>query len=114
MLSLLIVVLVLLSIVNECYCFAPSTSIRKITKLNLIPNDFLSSSLLLSNEEVVKAVDTATGEVSRFSQVDKTGVIGFFAGFIEQGIDLVHTLLNGAGLQYTYGIAIIVLTCLSK
>jgi len=115
----LLIVVILLSIVNESHGFVSSSSssssllLRKITKTKLIPND-ITSSLLLSDEGITKAVDTAAGEVSRFSQVDKTGVIGFFADGIEKAIDLVHSLLNGAGLEYSYGISIIILTCLSK
>jgi len=115
----LLIVVILLSIVNESHGFVSSSSssssllLRKITKTKLIPND-ITSSLLLSDEGITKAVDTATGEVSRFSQVDKTGVIGFFADYIEKAIDLVHSLLNGVGVEYSYGIAIIILTCLSK
>ena len=114
----LLIVVILLSIVNESHGFVSSSSsssllLRKITKTKLIPND-ITSSLLLSDEGITKAVDTAAGEVSRFSQVDKTGVIGFLADYIEKAIDLVHSLLNGVGVEYSYGIAIIILTCLSK
>ena len=119
-LFLLLIVVILLSIINESHGFVSSSSsssssllLRKITKTKLIPND-ITSSILLSDEDITKAVETATGEVSRFSQVDKTGVIGFFADGIEKAIDLVHSLLNGVGVEYSYGIAIIILTCLSK
>jgi hypothetical protein len=121
---LLLLVIVVLSIIYDCNGFAPSSLriIKSKSKLNLVPEvnhvfDALQqhgSSLWLADEEIAKAVDAASSEVSRFSQVDKTGVIGFFADGIEKAIDLVHTLLQGAGLQYTYGIAIIILTCLSK
>lgn len=119
---LLLLVIVVLSIIYECKCFAPSSFriIKCKSKLNLVPEvnhgvfDALhGSSLWLADEEIAKAVDAAS-EVSRFSQVDKTGVIGFFADGIEKAIDLVHSALQGAGLEYTYGIAIIALTCLSK
>lgn len=124
--QLLLAVVILCSVSNT-YCFKSSSS-RIINnriknnnaKLNLVAPDTVNhiidglnnipSSIWLTDEQIAQA----SAEVSRYSQVDKTGVIGFFADGIERAIDLVHNVLKGAGLQYTYGIAIIVLTCLIK
>ena len=112
---------------DSSYSFIKSNSriINKrssnIVKLNLVPDinhinhvidglNNIPSSIWLTDEQIAQAAT----EVSRYSQVDKTGVIGFLASGIEQAIDLVHTVLKGAGLEYTYGIAIITLTCLIK
>lgn len=58
------------------------------------------------------AASPASPELSRYSTVDKTGFIGFFANYIEQAIDLGHTTLQGAGLKNTYGFSIILFTLL--
>ena len=58
------------------------------------------------------AVPKDMSDVSRYSTVDKTGFIGFFADYIEQAIDLIHKGLQGAGLHNTYGISIIIFTLL--
>ena len=52
--------------------------------------------------------------VSAFSKVDKTGFIGFFADKIEIAIDLGHSVMQSAGIQYTYGFSIMVFTVLGK
>ena len=67
----------------------------------------LSTQSLLLAEEAVK-------EVSTYSKVDKTGIIGFVASGIENVIDLFHNLLNGFGIEYTYGFSIILFTIIVR
>lgn len=51
---------------------------------------------------------------SPYSKVDKTGVIGFLADYIEQAIDLSKNALNGMGVKNAYGFSIILFTILIK
>jgi YidC/Oxa1 family membrane protein insertase len=67
--------------------------------------DFMQS-LNLADGGVV-----ATPEQYGAKAVDKTGVIGFIATYIEQAIDLFHNTLPG---KETYGFSIIIFTCLIK
>lgn len=72
-----------------------------------------SNGLFLSDETSAAAspaLNPSPSDVSVYSKVDKTGFIGFFANGIEICIDFVHTLLNGIGVQYSYGISIIMFT----
>jgi membrane protein insertase Oxa1/YidC/SpoIIIJ len=66
----------------------------------------LTSSFFISEEQMQ--------QVSTYSKVDKSGFIGFFANIIEQGIDLIHVGLNKVGVEYSYGISIILFTFLIK
>ena len=66
----------------------------------------LLQSLNLADGDIV-----ATPEQYGAKAVDKTGVIGFFATYIEQAIDLFHNILPG---KETYGLSIIIFTCLIK
>lgn len=65
-------------------------------------NSFLNSLNLADASEVA----TPGGK-----PVDKTGVIGFIANYIEQAIDLFHNTIPG---KETYGYSIILFTCLIK
>jgi membrane protein insertase Oxa1/YidC/SpoIIIJ len=60
------------------------------------------------------AADEVMAESSPYTKVDKTGVIGFLSSGIEQAIDISHNLLVTAGVQYSYGFAIIIFTILIK
>merc|ERR1711871_633462 len=68
-------------------------------------HDFLQS-LNLADGGVI-----ATPEQYGNKAVDKTGLIGFIATYIEQAIDLFHNTLPG---KETYGFSIIIFTCLIK
>ena len=64
------------------------------------------NSLNLADGDVI-ATPTQYGNKA----VDKTGVIGFIADYIEQAIDAFHNILPG---KETYGFSIIIFTCLIK
>ncbi len=66
----------------------------------------LTSSFFISDEQMQ--------QVSAYSKVDKSGFIGFFANIIEQAIDLIHVGLNKVGVEYSYGISIILFTFFIK
>lgn len=51
---------------------------------------------------------------SPYTKVDKTGFIGGIADVIEKALVLGHTTLQSTGLQYTYGLTIILFTVLVK
>jgi len=71
----------------------------------------LQSTFNLADADVAAA---PAGEVSLYSKVDKTGFIGGCASYIEQAIDLSHSLLQKLGIQNTYGFSIILFTILIK
>lgn len=58
--------------------------------------------------------DVAAAPASIYSKVDKTGFIGTCADYIEQAIDLSHTLFVNLGIKNSYGFSIILFTFLSK
>lgn len=70
----------------------------------------LHSTLNIADAEVVPAAPAA----SIYSKVDKTGFIGTCANYIEQAIDLSHTLFLNLGIKNSYGFSIILFTFLSK
>ena len=51
---------------------------------------------------------------SIYSKIDKTGFIGTCADYIEQAIDLSHSLFLNLGIKNSYGFSIILFTFLSK
>ncbi|RYH30143.1 hypothetical protein EON65_06170 [archaeon] len=66
-------------------------------------SSMLSNSLSLAEEAV-----------STYSKVDKIGLIGFMANYIEVAIDLGSNVFKGVGIQNSYGLSIIVFTLFSK
>ena len=70
----------------------------------------LHSTLNIADADVVPAAPAA----SIYSKVDKTGFIGTCANYIEQAIDLSHTLFLNLGIKNSYGFSIILFTFLSK
>ena len=60
------------------------------------------------------AADEVVANVSPYSKVDKTGPIGFAAGYIEQVIDFFRDVLGKAGIANGYGFSIIAFTLISK
>ena len=68
-----------------------------------------SHTLLLADADVGAASSAAVG---LYTKVDKTGVIGFLATYIELAIDFGHTTLQKVGLKNTYGVSIILFTLL--
>eukprot|EP00607_Mallomonas_marina_P007311 CAMPEP_0182418796 /NCGR_PEP_ID=MMETSP1167-20130531/3171_1 /TAXON_ID=2988 /ORGANISM="Mallomonas Sp, Strain CCMP3275" /LENGTH=422 /DNA_ID=CAMNT_0024593195 /DNA_START=227 /DNA_END=1495 /DNA_ORIENTATION=- len=89
-----------------------------------IKSNIISSHSFFTADEVLgevnNAVDVAQSvadpgqAVSIYSKIDKTGFIGFFANFIEIGIDAGHNALKTAGLKNTYGFSIAIFTLLIK
>jgi hypothetical protein len=75
----------------------------------------LHSTFNLADADATAAIPiTPAGEVSIYSKVDKTGVIGTIASYIEMAIDLSHELIQKLGVKDTYGYSIILFTILSK
>lgn len=62
----------------------------------------------------VADADVVAAPASIYSKVDKTGFIGTCADYIEQAIDLSHTLFVNMGVKNSYGFSIILFTFLSK
>jgi hypothetical protein len=60
------------------------------------------------------AAEATQEAVSPYSKVDKTGFIGFIATYVEEAIDLGHSLFTSLGIKNSYGYAIIVFTCFGK
>lgn len=60
------------------------------------------------------AADEVVANVSPYSKVDKTGPIGFAAGYIEQVIDFFRDVLGKAGIANGYGFSIIAFTLIIK
>ena len=56
----------------------------------------------------------ADAAVSAYSKVDKTGIIGFLATYIEIGIDLGKNLFQSLGVQNAYGPSILLFTMFGK
>ena len=84
-------------------------------------SDHISSSFLLSVDDVTGVTDAATNSASvvveaasPYSKVDKTGVIGFIASYVEGAIDGGHSLLQTLGVKYSYGFSIIIFTLFGK
>lgn len=105
-------VVVLLGFLASVQGFAPRVSTRVLSYARVQMNSMHDmpvqlQSFFLAAEEQVAAVTEA---VSPYSKIDKTGPIGFLGGVIEQAIDGIHNLLHSAGIEYTYGFAIIFFT----
>jgi hypothetical protein len=85
-------------------------------KVNLLPDassihhglDFVTNLEHFQNSLMI-----AEEQVSRYSQVDKTGFIGFVATYVEMAIDFSRNLLQQAGIKDAYGYSIILFTVLS-
>ena len=80
-------------------------------------NDHIPSFLLSlddTTEAVANSASAAAEAVSPYSKVDKTGVIGFIASYVEGAIDGGHSLLQSVGLKYSYGFSIIIFTLFGK
>jgi hypothetical protein len=69
---------------------------------------------LHSTFNVADADIPAAPAASIYSKIDKTGFIGTCADYIEQAIDLSHTLFVNLGIKNSYGFSIILFTFLSK
>lgn len=71
-------------------------------------------SFLLSVDDASTSATTAASAVveaaSPYSKVDKTGVIGFIATYVEAAIDAGHVLMQKVGIQYSYGFSIMLFT----
>lgn len=74
----------------------------------------IHSTFNLADAAVIPEIPTIPPEISIYSKVDKTGFIGACADYIEQAIDLSHTLIQKLGVKDTYGYSIILFTILSK
>eukprot|EP00747_Dinoflagellata_sp_TGD_P185716 gnl/TRDRNA2_/TRDRNA2_42398_c0_seq2.p1 gnl/TRDRNA2_/TRDRNA2_42398_c0~~gnl/TRDRNA2_/TRDRNA2_42398_c0_seq2.p1 ORF type:complete len:731 (+),score=123.31 gnl/TRDRNA2_/TRDRNA2_42398_c0_seq2:37-2229(+) len=80
---------------------------RHVLASGIVGAAMLSPFAALADE----AAATATAAGNRFTVVDKTGPIGFLADIIENGIDQVHTSLEGAGVTANaYGLSICLFT----
>lgn len=70
-------------------------------------------SFLLSADDASTSGTAASAVVeaaSPYSKVDKTGVIGFIATYVEAAIDAGHVLMQKVGIQYSYGFSIMLFT----
>lgn len=105
----------LVSLKSRSYVLKARPSSFQLHASSPLQNDIFSfqpfSTFLLS-DEAIQAVSNEA--VSTYSKIDKTGPIGFLANLIEQAIDLSHSALQGAGVQYSYGFSIIIFTLFIK
>lgn len=117
---------------------ASFTGFNRNIKMLLSPHDIIDSlstlsqlhphiitdhipSLLLSADDISAGSDVVTNTASAaveaaspYSKIDKTGVIGFIASYVEIAIDGGHTLLQNLGVKYSYGFSIIIFTLFGK
>jgi YidC/Oxa1 family membrane protein insertase len=68
----------------------------------------------LLDQNSFNLADVVNEGASVYTKVDKTGVIGFFATYIEKAIDLSHNVIQNLGVDNTYGYSIILFTILIK
>jgi len=107
---------------NTKMLLSPHDIIDSFTSLShlhpqLLINDHIPS-FLLSLDDVTEATTKSASAVveaaSPYSKIDKTGVIGFIASYVELAIDGGHSLLQSAGVKYSYGFSIIIFTLFGK
>lgn len=70
----------------------------------------LHSTFNVADADIAPAAPAA----SIYSKIDKTGFIGTCADYIEQAIDLSHSLFVSLGIKNSYGFSIILFTFLSE
>ena len=107
---------------NTKMLLSPHDIIDSFTSLShldpqLLINDHIPS-FLLSLDDVTDATTKSASAVveaaSPYSKIDKTGVIGFIASYVELAIDGGHSLLQSVGVKYSYGFSIIIFTLFGK
>jgi YidC/Oxa1 family membrane protein insertase len=92
-----------------------SSSTRATSVLNVyIPTTDYSHFETLLDQNSLNLADVVNEGASVYTKVDKTGVIGFFATYIEKAIDLGHGIIQNFGIDNTYGYSIILFTILIK
>lgn len=81
----------------------------------------IQNSFFLSDDTIITSSTAASTEpvisdvaASAYTKTDKTGVIGFFATYIELAIDFGHSMFNKIGIVNSYGYSIILFTLLGK
>lgn len=81
----------------------------------------IQNSFFLSDDSIITSSTAASTEpvisdvaASAYTKTDKTGVIGFFATYIELAIDFGHSMFNKIGIVNSYGYSIILFTLLGK
>ena len=84
-------------------------SVQHVQDHSMFLADGIFAKVPEGGEEATKMVAS-----SPYTKVDNTGFIGGIAGVIEKAIDFGHSTLKSFGLEYTYGISIILFTVLVK
>jgi len=79
-------------------------------------SDDLSASAITTTTSTTDITEPDISDVaaSAYTKTDKTGVIGFFATYIELAIDFGHSMFNKIGIVNSYGYSIILFTLLVK
>ena len=77
-------------------------------------SDDLSASAITTTTSTTDITEPVISDVagSAYTKTDKTGVIGFFATYIELAIDFGHSMFNKIGIVNSYGYSIILFTLL--
>ena len=68
----------------------------------------------VGSTDIGSVAAATSADVSPYSKIDKSGIIGGAANIIETIIDFFHSTLNNIGVKYSYGFSIIAFTMIIK
>lgn len=111
-----ILLLISLAVLTAGFRTHLPTALRrtKTPALRFVPETHEAINQAASQIQHLPSLLTAEEAVSIYSKVDKTGVIGFIATYVEVAIDFGRSIFQKISPQNSYGFSIILFTMLSE
>jgi hypothetical protein len=101
-----------LSIIHSSHIDGVIHQLHHLQNSFFLSDDLSASAITTTSSTDVTEPVISDVAASAYTKTDKTGVIGFFATYIELAIDFGHSMFNKIGIVNSYGYSIILFTLL--